>query len=168
LEITHETPNLSLLSEIDLLRLHNTILNELWRRKVIRTNNNPLGDYAEWLVADKLNFKLETSSQSGHDATDINGVRYQIKARKLSEKNKSTQLGAIRNLAQHDFDFLIAILFDSNYEIILAVSIPWECISKYARYQKHTNSSLLYLQNPLLSDTSVVNIKDRLLGTKLS
>lgn len=50
-------------SSIELMNLYAEILAELNSRKVIRTYNSPVGDYAEWLVAEKLGFLLEHNSR---------------------------------------------------------------------------------------------------------
>ena len=54
------TINIIRKSIIGLLRNHSAILDELKRRKVVRTKNNPIGGYAEWLVSKK--FKLKFNS----------------------------------------------------------------------------------------------------------
>jgi hypothetical protein len=77
---------------------HVEILDELRSRKVVRTSNSPVGDYAEWLVARRMGLKLMTSSMAGYDAFDDQGIRYQIKCRRITRKKKAFQLGAIRNL----------------------------------------------------------------------
>jgi len=38
------------MSEIELLQTHAAVIDELLRRKVVRTRNNPIGDYTEWLL----------------------------------------------------------------------------------------------------------------------
>ena len=43
----------------ELLQLQASITNELINRDVVRTQNNPLGDYTEWLVAKALDLDLE-------------------------------------------------------------------------------------------------------------
>jgi len=63
----------------ELLQLYGKILEELKTRKVIRTANSPVGDYAEWLVANKFGLKLMENSKKGYDAEDSEGIKYQIK-----------------------------------------------------------------------------------------
>ncbi len=87
------------LSEIGLLRAYGDIIDELRTRGVVRTGNNPIGDYTEWLVAQRLHLTLTSNSTLGYDATDGTGIRYQIKARRAG-----TQLSAIRNAQQALFD----------------------------------------------------------------
>jgi len=80
---------------VSLLRHYADLMEELKDRNVIRTFNNPVADYAEWLVAQKLGLKLETNSKTGYDAKDSNNVRFQIKCRRLLPSNKSRQLGVV-------------------------------------------------------------------------
>ena len=44
--------DLSQLSNVELMQLNQLTLDELERREVIRTRNNPISEYTEWLVAD--------------------------------------------------------------------------------------------------------------------
>lgn len=46
-------------SSIDLMNQYAAILAELNERNVVRTYNSPVGDYAEWLVAEQLGLVLE-------------------------------------------------------------------------------------------------------------
>ena len=87
-------------STLELLQTYAGILNELKAREVIRTRNNPIADYSEWLVASKLNLKLEGNSSFGYDAVDSEGTRIQIKSRRITPDNKSVRSSAIRNLSQ--------------------------------------------------------------------
>lgn len=95
----------------DLLTMHGQIMDELRERDVVRTANAPLGDYAELLFAIAFGWSLEGNSSMGHDATDVAGVRYQIKSRRVTPRNRSRQLSAIRRLPDQTFDFLAGILF---------------------------------------------------------
>ncbi|MDE3273973.1 DUF6998 domain-containing protein [Pseudoalteromonas sp. G4] len=92
----------------ELLQLQVSITNELKSRGVVRTQNNPLGDYTEWLVANALDLKLEANSKAGYDGLSKTGVRVQIKGRRVTPKNNSRQLSAIRKYDEQDFDELAA------------------------------------------------------------
>src|SRR6266852_4642241 len=67
-----------------LLMAYSEILRELRRRNLIRSANNPIADIAETLVAVALKLELTSGSTTGHDAKDINGVRYEIKGRRIT------------------------------------------------------------------------------------
>lgn len=112
----------------ELLATHSAVLDELQHRNVIRSKNNPTGDYAEWLVSTKLDLTLKKNSAKGFDATDPQVLRYQIKGRRVTPENKSTQLGVIRNLDGKDFDFLVAVVFDANWQVRCAAKIPHQTV----------------------------------------
>ena len=146
-------------SELDLLKLHSLILKELKDREVIRSKNNPLGDYTEWLVSNKLNLDLARKSSAGHDATDKNGVKYEIKSRRITIENKSRQLSVFRELKLKKFDFLIAVVFDSNFNIDEAYKIPHDVVFEYANLRKYLNGHLLHLKGKILKDIRVKDVK---------
>jgi hypothetical protein len=145
-----------------LLQLHSQILEELQKRGIVKTKNNPIGDYAEWIVSKCLGCSLTSNSNSGYDAIDDQGIRYQIKARRITPSNKSSQLSAIRGLEKNDFDYLVAILFDQGYALTKALKIPHSVIGKYSKYRKHVNAHILYIRGPLLEDVSVEDITNLL------
>jgi len=143
-----------------LLQYYVQIIDELRTRKIVRTSNSPIGDYAEWLVANQLGLTLVANSTSGYDAFDPShsGTKFQIKGRRLTPRNPSKQLGAIRNLKKQDFDYLIAVLFNELVEIKLVVKIPHEIIEKYARYREHVHAHILVLGDNILSDPMVEDL----------
>ncbi len=143
----------------ELLQLQASITNELIERKVVRTQNNPLGDYTEWLVAKALELELETNSRAGYDGISTAGVRVQIKGRRVSSKSNSRQLSAIRKYEEKDFDELAAVIFDEDFNIIEALLIPHEVVGEYASYREHVNAHILMLKGPILSDPRIQNLK---------
>ena len=146
------------MSQIDLLRCYADILDELKHRHVVRTFNNPVADYAEWLVAKKLGLKLGTNSRFGYDATNSANEKFQIKSRRLVPSNKSRQLGVIRNLEDVEFDYLIVVLFESDFSLKEAYKIPQRVITKYAKFSKHQNGHILHLRGDILKDPVVEEI----------
>lgn len=154
--------DLSSLPVSDLLKLHAAAIDELKLRGVLRTKNNPVGDYAEWLVSSALNLTLAKNSAAGYDAESNEGKKVQIKARRMTKDNRSRQLGVIRNLANIDFDELIAVIFDESYEVIEAYLIPHIVISEYGSHRAHVNGHILQLRGALLLDSRVLNISEKL------
>lgn len=143
----------------ELLQLQASITNELINRNVVRTQNNPLGDYTEWLVAKALDLELESNSKVGYDGISKSGIRIQIKGRRVTPKNDSRQLSAIRKYNEHDFDELVAVIYNEKFDIIEALQIPHEVIGKYASYRKHVNAHILILKGLILTDPKVKCIK---------
>ena len=91
-----------------LMNQYAAVLITLNERGVIRTYNSPVGDFAEWLVSQKLGLRLEKNSARGLDATGSDGLRYQIKCR--WERTdfptpQSRELGVIRSLEKNQFAF---------------------------------------------------------------
>lgn len=152
------TDRLKQLSIRRLLGLHSAAIGELRARRVLRSKNNPVGDYCEWLVARALGLELVSKSTPGYDAVDRSGVRYQIKGRRITSDNKSTLLGAIRNLAGNKFDYLIGVLFDEQFQVVHAAQIPHGAIGQYAKFQQRTNSFRVHLQGKLLDDPQVKDV----------
>ena len=99
-------------------------MDELRTRDVLRSENNPTGDLAEFLFCKAYGWTQASNSEKGFDATDGAGTRYQIKGRRLNRhrRDKSRQLSAIRDFK--GFDFLAAVLFDHDYRVERAALIP--------------------------------------------
>lgn len=154
--------NLRELTIPELLRLQAAAIEELRAREVVRTANNPIGDYTEWLVSTALGLTLTGNSSAGYDAISRTGIRIQIKGRRVTAKNPSQQLSAIRNLDEKDFDELVAVIFNDDFEIVEAVAIPHEVVGEYSTYRKHVNAHILHIREKLLEDSRIRSIKTEL------
>ena len=155
-------PDLTELTVAELLTTHSAVLDELRHRNVIRSKNNPTGDYAEWLVSTMLGLTLETNSTKGFDATDSQGLRYQIKSRRVTPANKSTQLGVIRNLGGKDFDFLVAVIFNADWQVRYAAKIPHQVVPLLATYRPHINGHTMHLRPSVFDNPSVEDVSHEL------
>ncbi len=153
--------NLNNLEIKELLQLQAAVTDELKAREVVRTKNNPLGDYTEWLVANALGLELQSNSKTGYDGISKSGLRVQIKGRRITPENKSRQLSAIRKYDEKDFDELAAVIFNEHFEVIDAVLIPHEVVGEYASYREHVNAHILILKGPILNDPRVNSIKHK-------
>src|SRR2546427_8813981 len=143
--------DLEKLSIRELLAPYADDLDELNRRGVLKSQNNPVADYTEWLVARALDLKLERNSRRGFDASDSNNVRYQIKGRRLHPSNPSRQLSIIRKLDSKEFEFLVAVLFSRDFSPQEAYKIPREQVERHARFSRHQNGHILILEGDVLS-----------------
>jgi hypothetical protein len=144
----------------DLLRLYGQILTELRTREIIRSENSPVGDYAEYLVARAFGFRLVANSSIGYDAIGDDGVRYQVKGRRITPWNRSRQLGAIRGLsgATDPFDALVAVLFDPDMAVTKAVMMPIAAVKAVAREQPHVNGWRLVLTDAVLQRADIRDV----------
>jgi hypothetical protein len=133
------------------MQLYADVLDELRHRKVSRTANGPVGDYAEWLFSSAFGWKLEPNSAAGHDATDSENVRYQIKSRRVDRVAGSRQLGIIRRLTEDTFDVLGAVLFDRDMTVLRGALIPKALVTQRAAFVKHTNGWRFMLTDEIWS-----------------
>lgn len=156
--------NLQALSVPELLRLHAAAVGELRSRGVVRTGNNPIGDYTEWLVARALGLTLAANSSAGYDALAPDNTRVQIKGRRVSQTNRAPQLSAIRNLQAQDFDVLVAVVFNDAFDVMEAISVPHAVIGEYAAYRKHVNAHILHVRGSLLEDPRVTSVRRELMA----
>ena len=141
-----------------LLQTHSSIIEELKSRGTLRTKNNPVGDFSEWLISTSLGLALENNSKAGYDATDKKKIRYLIKGRRITPENKSTQLGVIRDLDKKKFDYLIGIIFNKDYEVLYAAQIPHVVVGKIANYKEHQNGHIMHLKPEIFDDKRIRNI----------
>lgn len=161
-----DTPfNWSKFSDKQLLSAYCSLMTSLKERGVVRSANNPVADYTESLVAKTLGLSLEGQSQAGYDALGQDGLRYQIKGRRLTSHNTSPQLSAIRNLSSKPFDVLAAVAYDANLSVLYAALIPVDVIAEMSRYSSHSNSHILIFKRSLLGDHRVTDITKSLAAT---
>lgn len=153
--------NLDKLKPIELLRLQASATAELKRREIVRTNNNPLGDYTEWLVANTMDLELTSNSKAGYDAISNKGLKFQIKCRRVTPETPSRQLSPIRNYAEKDFDWLIAIIFDKDFNILNAYIMPHSVIGNYYPHRNHVNARVVVMSGAIIKDKKVVEITEK-------
>lgn len=161
-KMQQDSSALSDLNITQLLNTHSAVLEELRHREVLRTNNNPTGDYAEWLVSESLGLTLAPSSAAGYDATDEDGIRYQIKGRNVRPEDKSFQLGVIRNLEGKEFDFLVAVIFETTWGVRYAAKIARKNIHKFGQHNEHQNGHIVTLQPAHFGNSCIEDISELL------
>ena len=112
-----------------LLELHGDVLSELRRRNIVRSANNPTGDYGELL------FRAHSAGRS----TAILGRRRCRRCRGAALPDQvqaawtpqgSRQLGFIRRLPDRPFDRLAAVLLDNRFRVIRAAISPTRSSSR--------------------------------------
>ena len=109
-EIKNDDRDIARVTAAQLLALHASVAEELRRRGITRSSNNPTGDFAEYLFCKAFPWTQAGNSNAHLDAVGPDGTRYQIKGRRMTRHNKSRQLSAIRNLDGSHFDVLAGVL----------------------------------------------------------
>ncbi len=144
----------------ELLALHVDVLAELRERGVIRSENIPTGDLAEFLFCRAFSWRQEPNSTKGVDAEDGEGNRYQIKGRRIHGRSRSRQLSQIRDL--DSFQYLATVLFGERFEVFRAALIPNGIVCSRGSFVKHTNSYRFVLTDDIWNDAGVADVTKEL------
>jgi hypothetical protein len=178
---TWAEPHLGLASLADLFLLYGHILDELQRREVVRTRNQPLGDYAEWLTwralagtqslnksekAFDVTADLSADLLSGRGPHDggRRGARIQVKARSVSPVPRHDQL---QTSPFHDdgFDYMALVMHEeADFFVRQAVLLPAANALTYAKPASARRDDVLrlWVTPAVMSDPAAVDITDRL------
>ena len=151
------------MSTLELLRDYARSIDTLYARGVIRTRN-VVGCYAEYLFARALRWKLESNAARGFDARDSEGCRYQIKARRITRLNKSTQLGDLPAGTQQEFDTLAAIVFEEDFTVLRAALIPAGTL--VGMRTKNVKRPRFHLRESVMNAPDVVDVTRELRGAQ--
>lgn len=146
------------LTVAELLVLHAQIGEEMRGRGVVRSANNPTGDFAEYLFCRAFGWQQAPNSERGVDATGQDGTRYQIKGRRIHRRNKSRQLSAIRDIEGGHFDVLAGVLFDHDFKVTRAALIPAPLVAARSSYVARTNSNRFMLRDDIWSAPGVRDV----------
>jgi len=146
----------------DLLRLHAGIADELRRRDLVRSSNNPAGDYAEYLFCRAFGWTQAEKSARAADARCAAGKLYQIKSRRPTIRNPSRQLSAMRGLDAGGFDYLAGILFNEDYSVKRAAIVPHTLVLANATFVEYTKSWKFYLRDAVWTWPQVEDVTDNL------
>jgi len=145
-----------------LFALYRSILAELKTRGVVRTENAPAGDYAEYLVATAFSGKLAPNSEKSWDVLVPDGTRLQVKARVVSDPPLpgQRQLSPFRSFA---FDAAVVVLLaGTDYSVRRAVQVPRSVVRTHASYREHVNGQVLRATDALFAQPGCVDVTERL------
>lgn len=152
--------NLQQLTALELLRIPYAAIRELINRGIVRTQNSPLGDYTEYLVAEALGGELEANSKKSYDIATPDGITYQVKGRRMTGTSGDRQLSVIRSW---EFDYLIGVLFDVDLNLVRAAKVPMQAVKEDSYTAKHANGQTFYLRDTVWDWDGVEDITDLLL-----
>jgi hypothetical protein len=151
-------PDLSTFSEPDLFSLYRAILSELKRRGVIRTENAPVGDYAEYLVATALGGQLAPNSEKSWDVLGKDRKRLQVKARVVSDLAEPAQL-QLSPFRSFGFDSAVIVLLSAtDYAVSQASKVPRYVVESSAIYRQHVNGKVLFARPPIMGHPDATDL----------
>ena len=141
----------------ELFALYRSILRTLRERGVVRTENAPAGDYAEYLVARALRGTLAPNSEKSYDVM-AHGFRIQVKSRVVSDPPKSSQL-QLSPFRSFDFDDAVIVLLDNvDYSVRQAVRLPVDDLRAVAAHNQHVNGHIVHARPALMASPAGTDI----------
>lgn len=146
------------LTDLELFQLSARVGVELMTREVVRTANWT-GCYAEHLCSRAFGWRLERNSKAGFDAKH-EGLRYQIKSRRVTARNPSRQLGEFPKFEERRFDRLAAVIFAEDYTVHLAAILSHEAVARLSKVV--LGRQRLLLHDRFLREPDVVDVTQAL------
>lgn len=127
-------PYLEPLSVFELLRVHRWTLRRLKALGVIRSFNQPQGEWAEMLVKEAYNGELAAKSNAGYDVIDEHKKRLEVKTRVLEEDTTSLMVSDFRKF---NFDKLVLVqLNGDDLRVKRAVMLSVNKVKKIVGWDK--------------------------------
>lgn len=126
------------LSVGELLDSYRRILSSLRSRGLVRTNNAPIGDLAEYCAAVVYDGLLTPNSEKSYDLVAEDGRRIQVKVRLIRPStSKAATFSPIRSF---EFDGCVFLLVDDDAgEVITARELTVDEVRLHGRHREHTN-----------------------------
>jgi hypothetical protein len=155
-------PDLAAVETRSLFALYRSILKELKERGVVRTENAPTGDYAEYLVAKALGGVLAPNSEKRWDVLLQNGERIQVKSRVVADPPRAgqRQLSPFRSF---EFDVAVIVLLrDDDFDVWRAVMVPAAIIESHSTHRSHVNGHVAFASPEIRDHPSAVDLTHRL------
>jgi hypothetical protein len=151
-------PDLSALSEPGLFSLYRAILAELKSRGVIRTENAPVGDYAEHLVATALGGQRAPNSEKAWDVLTPDGEKLQVKARVVSDPAEPGQLQLSPFRSFGFASAVIVLLSATDYAVSRASRVPRHVVESSAVYRQHVNGWVLFARPEIMGHAEATDL----------
>ena len=103
-----------------LLRISNAAMEGLTRLGAVRTRNALIEGVAELIACECLDLTLADRNQEGFDATNAEGLRYQIKG--ICTDGNAGRTSPIRE--PHCFEYVVVVVCARDYRVRSILNIP--------------------------------------------
>jgi hypothetical protein len=139
----------------DLLGDWAAVMRALKDRGVIRTNNNPVGDIAEYIVAAHYGGERAGFSQAGWDVKTPDGELIQVKGMRRTSTNKRTNLSPIRD---SQYDSVVVVIFDENFQVTEALKLTRAVVEELFAHKEYVNGRVISVTKKLKADTRIETV----------
>lgn len=138
----------------ELLTSYRRILASLRTRGLVRTNNAPIGDLAEYCAAVVYDGLLAPNSEKSYDLVAEDGRRIQVKVRLIRPgTSKAAVFSPIRSF---DFDASVFLLVDDEAgDVEVARELTVNEILAHGKHRAHTNGVVLRIGQMRTLDVGV-------------
>jgi hypothetical protein len=129
-----DAPDFDELSDLEVFARWTETMRELKRRGLIRSlGSNPLGGYAEALVARHYGTEPEVGRDKGYDVVrPDSGATVQVKGRRYARGSSTTHFGEFDLFAERRFNEFVGVVFDEDFTVRSAWHMPWETVDRLA------------------------------------
>lgn len=135
----------------ELFALYQAIRRQLREQGVIRSNNAPAADWAEYLAQHVYAGTLAPASEKSRHIETEDGRRLQVRSRVVSDPPQAGQR-QLTTLRSFDFDALVIVLLnDIDYSVVRAVELSMDDVKSFVREDKHVNGYRLIANDTVLS-----------------
>ena len=131
------------------------VMRELRVRDVVRTNNNPVGDIAEAIVAAHYDGERGSFSQAGWDVKTAAGERIQVKALRETATGKRRNLSPIRDA---DYDAVVVVIFDEDFRVTEGLKLAREVVEDLFEHRPYVNGRIITVTAGLRADPRVETV----------
>jgi len=142
-----------------------TIMRELRERDIIRTNNNPVGDIAEAIVASHYDGTRGSFIQAGWDVKTAAGERIQVKSLRQTATGKRRNLSPIRDA---DYDSVVVVIFDEDFRVTEGLKLAREVVEEKFAHRASVNGRIIAVTATLREDNRVDKLDLSAAAHKLS
>lgn len=162
-QLPHGSVDVTAMSVSELLGTYARILAELRARDVVRTNNAPVGDYAELLVARALGGTLaESVSEKSYDLICPEFGKVQVKGRAVGQPVTASQ-SQTSPFRSWNFDHAALVMVRlSDYSVHRAFMVPIEVLREHTTWRSSISGHVVHMRPPLTDAPGVLDISDRL------
>jgi hypothetical protein len=146
----------------ELLKDWGAIMRELRVRDVIRTNNNPVGDIAEAIVATHYGGERGTFAQAGWDvrlppsSAFPQGERIQVKAMRQTPAYTRTTLSPIRD---QDYDTVLIVILDEGFVVMEGLRVSQAVVNELFQYKPYVNGYVINVTKKFRADSRVERVE---------
>ena len=139
----------------ELLRDWGAIMRELRVRDVIRTNNNPVGDIAEAIVAEHYHGTRGSFVQAGWDVKTDDGELIQVKALRQLPGGKRRNLSPIRD---SDYSCVVIVIFDEDFNVVEGLRLTRELAERLFAHRPYVNGRIITVTRNLRENPEVEHL----------